>query len=82
MQIEELAKKWGYDPKRRTENKAGNEPITDKQFRFILYLWEQHPTEGNELIQLITGTWDIEDMENWTKADGMFVIKKLKEIGS
>lgn len=80
LSLDELIDKWDYNPKRRTENKAGNKSISSAQLRYVKSLWANHPKEGEELIRIITETWNIEDMNDWKSADAMFFINKLSRI--
>ena len=80
-----LIGKWKYDPARRLENKAGSEPVTDKQRKYMLDLMRSHPSEFAELMVIIRMCWGIW-FDEWTKADAMFVINALalpkRKLGS
>ncbi len=72
-----LIGKWKYDPARRMENKAGSEPVTDKQRKYMLDLMRSRPSEFAELMVIIKMCWGVW-FDEWTKADAMFVINALR----
>jgi len=78
MELRAIAEKWNYKTERRYENKAGYEPITEKQMNYIRNLAAQKPEPFSELDKLISGYWNVSDISEWTKADGMFVINSLQ----
>lgn len=71
-----LIAKWGYNPLRRNENIAGDEPCTDKQRRYIQALAVAQPQAFNELSEILFVCWGVY-FDAWTKADAMFVINSL-----
>lgn len=70
-------KVFPYDPARVDENKAGLEPITEKQIRYILKLSKQRYDKDeflNNVIDSIPGNLGV---ENLSKGQAMYVIKCL-----
>jgi len=74
--VDPLVLKWRYSAGRRNENKACREPITDKQKQYIegLAATRERQEMFAELDDLINGYWGFTGVDDWTKADGMFVI--------
>lgn len=76
-QVRLLSEEYDYQPRRRFENVAGYQPITEKQINYIQKLAQTYPTVFDDLSLIISGHWGESDINNWTKADGMFVITRL-----
>ena len=75
-----LAQALDYHPDRRYENRAGYEAITPAQKGYILRLGEQYADLNTALTQLIHGYWGLFRLEQWSKADAMFVLARLLEM--
>ncbi len=75
-----LRAKYGYQPERQLENRAGFEPITWRQERELARLRRRHARAYNELVTLIALETGQQRVNGWRKADAMFVIGRLRAL--
>lgn len=68
--------KYKYSAERRYENRAGFEPMTVKQKKYIERICPLDTLE--ELTRLIGAYWGI-GFDEWRKADAMFAIGAMKQ---
>ena len=75
--LQALAEKYGYDPRRRYENKAGSKLMSSAQRSCIVGEMAHRHKACGELWVLINRAWDM-GCDQWTSADAMFIINALK----